>query len=87
MSKAPQGSTRGANGRFLPGHSGRPPGARNKRPHRIADAILAHFEKRQEDLLDDLLEKGYRSTYMELVTRFLPKDAEELEAYEEGDNP
>lgn len=82
MTDSPTPPARYANGRFGPGHPGRPRGARNRRPHRIADAMLAHFEKRQEDILDVLCEGGRFDEYMELITPLLPKSAEELEAPE-----
>ena len=71
-----RGPARYANGRFGPGNSGRPVGARNRAPRRVVDGILAHFEARQEETLN-LLARWWKPEYVRLVARFLPRPGED----------
>src|SRR5271156_777071 len=69
-------STRGANGRFLPGHGGRPFGARNRVSKRITRAILRDFETNQVDLLP-ILRRWHMPQYIALLSRLLPRQTNE----------
>jgi hypothetical protein len=74
-SEAPA-SGRGANGRFLPGHGGRPFGARNRVSKRVTRAILRDFEANQDELLP-ILRRWHMPQYVALLSRLLPRQTEE----------
>jgi hypothetical protein len=63
------------NGRFGPGNPGRPLGARNRKPQRLANAILEHFQEHQEAVLQRLNERFFPE-YVRLIGRLLPKQVD-----------
>lgn len=72
---------RDTNGRFLPGHGGRPPGARNRMSQRIARGLLRHHEEHEAEILERL-RRSYTAEFMRLVGRVAaigPEDTLDLE--------
>ena len=69
-------STRTSDGRFGPGNSGRPPGARNRMSKRVALGILSHFEANQEEVLARL-SRWWLPEYVRMVGRLLPRVPDE----------
>jgi hypothetical protein len=63
------------NGRFGPGNPGRRPGSRNQASRRVVMAILEHFERNREGILDRL-GNGYTPAYAGLLGRLLPRQVE-----------
>ncbi len=63
------------NGRFGPGNPGRPLGARNRKPQRLANAILEHFQENQAAVLNRL-NRSFFPEYVRLVGRLLPKQVD-----------
>ena len=75
---SPRGPARYANGRFGPGHKGRPRGARGRMSRRVALSLLGHFEANQAAILERLTQY-FLTDYMELIGRMLPKDPDEVD--------
>ncbi len=80
---SPRGPARYANGRFGPGHKGRPRGARGRMSRRVALSLLGHFEANQAAILQRLTQY-FLTDYMGLIGRMLPKDPDEVDL---GDLP
>ena len=72
------GPARYANGRFGPGHTGRPRGARNRISRRVALSLLRHYEANEADVLHRLAEYHVKD-YMGLIGRMLPRASDEVE--------
>src|ERR1022692_1658664 len=62
-------------GRFGPGNPGRRAGSRNQASRRVVMAILEHFERNREDILDRL-GLAYTPAYAGLLARLLPRQVE-----------
>lgn len=73
---SPRGPARYPDGRFGPGHTGRPRGARNKVPRRIALGLLGHYEANEEEILARLM-RGHFKDFMRLIGRMLPPEPDE----------
>ena len=71
------GPFRDTRGRFGAGNPGRPPGARNRLPRRIALSLLRNFEDDEEQLLRKLSARDQLAVYMRLIGRLLPRDLDE----------
>ena len=63
------------NGRFGPGNPGRRAGSRNQASRRVVTAILEHFERNREDILDHL-GNYHTPAYAGLLGRLLPRQVE-----------
>ncbi len=75
------GPSRDENGRFLPGHGGRPRGARNLMSKRIAMGVLRHYEEHEPEILEQL-RRAHTVEFMRLVGRVAaigPEDVLEME--------
>lgn len=72
---------RDANGRYLPGAPGRPPGARNRFSRALAMAVLEDFAKHRERTLRRLRDHHVQ-TYAAMVSRLLPRGAD-LDEFDE----
>ena len=66
---------RDAMGRFAPGGSGRPFGARNKVSRRLAHAILADFEANKDEVLPRL-RRWFLPQYVSLIGRLMQRGGE-----------
>jgi len=75
MNPGKPGLLRDANGRFAPGGSGRPHGARGKVSRRVARTILADFEAHQHEVLPRL-RQWFLPQYVALLARLMPKPGE-----------
>ena len=78
-----KGPARYANGRFGPGHKGRPLGSRNRMSKRVALGLLSHFAEHEAEIIEKL-NRFYFNDYVRLISRLLPKapadDKPDLEA-------
>jgi hypothetical protein len=72
-----RGPARYPNGRFGPGHTGRPRGSRNKISRRVALSILRHFEANDAEILKKLTDWQMIPDYMRLLGKMLPSDVED----------
>ena len=75
---------RDAHGRFMRGGPGRRPGAVGKASARVSRAILADFERHQDDLLPRLRD-WFVPQYVALVSRLLPRPEGEAAPSEPAD--
>jgi hypothetical protein len=78
-----KGPARYPNGRFGPGHTGKPLGSRNRMSKRVALGLLNHYAEHEAEILEKL--SGYFfNDYIRLIGRLLPRpaadDALDLEA-------
>ena len=69
---------RTANGRFAPGNSGRPRGARNRVSQGLAQAVLADFQTHKDEILSRL-RRDELVAYVKFVSRLLPICSDEPE--------
>ncbi len=69
-----KGPARYPNGRFGPGHAGRPLGSRNRMSKRVALALLNHFAEHETEILDKI-NVHYFGDYLRLIGRLLPRPA------------
>jgi hypothetical protein len=67
-----KGPARYANGRFGPGHTGRPLGSRNRMSKRVALGLLNHYAEHEAEILDRL-NRFYFNDYLRLIGRLLPR--------------
>ena len=70
---SPRGPARYADGRFGPGHAGRPRGARNRINHRVALSLLRHFEANEAAIVERIT-THYFNEYLHMVGRMLPQE-------------
>jgi hypothetical protein len=69
---SPRGPARHANGRFGPGNSGRPRGARSRMSSKVALGLLQHYAEHEAEILKRLNQFHF-SDYMRLIGRMLPQ--------------
>ena len=78
-----KGPARYPNGRFGPGHAGRPLGSRNRVSKRVALGLLNHYAAHEAEILEKL-SSYFFTDYIRLIGRLLPRppaaDAPDLEA-------